>query len=822
MRAAIVLAIASCQSPSPDRDPIVPSPPTATTAPATPPSVPRLEPPHPDPVPPVDVSLATDGGVCDARLYTNLEVAILASTDSRPAEPVHRWDRTTPPAYRDLVDSVLALSPAERDRLARDGFVVPARLAYDDYTTAYFDVHRAQLPIFVTADSIFHAVFVTSDVAIADLERERLLPALVAAIGKLAAKLPDVASDYPADTAHDLGLYLAVAQRLLADGALPAHAEADPIVKLLSEASATTTIEMFGRRRVVDATQFAIRGHYVQGDDLERYFRAAMWLSRVELDLASRDSRSSSATIDPRETPREAVLALALADLADRSGALADLDVVDSAWTTLAGPRDSVSLEDLIALRASAGITTLTSPDVAARLRAAIGNRFRRRGHIDPMPDVANLPVVATPLGARFTADAAALARAQAAGATMSPAAAIGYMLGHDRAAVYLEPTVDRTILASARDELAHVPAAIDLYGTWLGAIRALARPTVGTRPSFIDTPAYADLRLDTAITAYGQLRHDNQLVAAAIEHGGGCEIPDGYVEPVPDVYDALARYAERAAPLFGTSDATRAYYTRASAILRTLAAIARDELSGRRLDDDEIHFLAEVVEQRVHWTFNYDGLYPSTTFDGWYVDLLAGASDARPQFAVDVGTHRTGRVPRVDYLGADSPRMGAFVVDSGGFPRVMVGPVARGFEAVRPLARRETDAAKLAGDAPWERSYTVAAPAEPDFTAGVHRAIAIAKPPHAAPEPAVEDRIWFEAKRPLGPVTIELRDHHFAKIGELAATIEHDDKIPFPPALAAKTESLVVVVGAFRGRVDIGINGFGRAAFGAARRDEP
>src|SRR6185503_18727276 len=112
-------------------------------------------------------------------------------------------------------------------------------------------------------------------------------------------------------------------------------------------------VELFGRARLIDFTQYKPRGHYTGSDELSRYFVAAMWASRLELNLVSRSSRSSAPgpEPDPRETPREAIDALALADLAAASGAATSLDTVEQAWTLLAGRREDVSVTQLAQLR---------------------------------------------------------------------------------------------------------------------------------------------------------------------------------------------------------------------------------------------------------------------------------------------------------------------------------------------------------------------------------------------------------------------------------------------------------------------------------------
>ena len=46
----------------------------------------------------------------------------------------------------------------------------------------------------------------------------------------------------------------------------------------------------------------------------------------------------------------------------------------------------------------------------------------------------------------------------------------------------------------------------------------------------------------------------------------------------------------------------------------------------------------------------------------------------------------------QVAYLGAEGPRLAVYVVDVGGAPRAMVGPVPKGYEAHSPIESRLDD----------------------------------------------------------------------------------------------------------------------------------
>src|SRR4029077_20876676 len=101
------------------------------------------------------------------------------------------------------------------------------------------------------------------------------------------------------------------------------------------------TVNLFGRARMIDFTAYTPVSHYAATDARKRYYRAAMWLSRLELNLVSRSSRSSQPGDTPhrRETPREEEDALALADLVERAGQSPALAKLDAAWALLAGRR---------------------------------------------------------------------------------------------------------------------------------------------------------------------------------------------------------------------------------------------------------------------------------------------------------------------------------------------------------------------------------------------------------------------------------------------------------------------------------------------------
>jgi hypothetical protein len=559
-----------------------------------------------------------------------------------------------------------------------------------------------------------------------------------------------------------------------------------------------------------------------------------MWLSRTELNLVSRDSRSSQPGYqpDPTETPREAVVALALADLVNRTSASSHVTAIDSAWSAFAGRREDVPVAELDKLRARAGIQKLTQPDAATRLRDAIGDGYRRTVNIHPMPNVPNLPVIATLIGPRITPDTIALGGLVDGRGPELQAAEVGFMLGQDRGLAYVKADPSLTArMKTAREALNRRPAATDLYTPWLDAIRALANRPAGAVPSFMDGAAFADLRLDSALAAYGQLRHNHVLMAAQVYDQGGCEIPDGYVEPALDTYRALAAYAARGRSVFAALDPRDrshgvAYFARLERLMNVLVALSREELANRPLSASARRFLSMIVEVREASAWDYNGSFPIATYDGWYLDLFpfqdAAFKDA--SFIADYATYNRNGDQGIHYLGAKGPRLGVFVVDAGGAPRLMVGPVARAYQYTGKLDHRLDDAgaAAIEGSAPWSASYTVAAAPEPalaleylrpskpdpgDSALGRHRA-RTQLPPNV---------IRLETATDLGDVTLDLLDHHFALLQSITVHASKGRTDTPAPVLARPIEAIRVHVGAFQDRIDVGLDGHLLRTLGAS-----
>ncbi len=737
------------------------------------------------------------------------EAAILgASATPRPKAPRARWNHKTAPARLDTIQRRFELDAAELRRLRETGVVVPARLEQPSYAYGYHEIFQSQLPVYITADSLFHAVFASHDAIVEQLETTSIAPALGDALARMHCALPAAAATYPADTVRDLDLYLTVARRLTTAsevasilGDASVDREAAALIDKITEATGAEMITLFGRPRLVDFTQYAPRGHYTGSAELTQYFLGAMWTSRLELNLVSRSSRSSAPgpDPDPSETPREAIDALALADLATRSGAAPQIATVETAWTLLAGRREDVSIDQLTALRAEAGITSLRDPQAFAALKRAVGERHQRTTRLHPMPEGSTvLPVIATLIGPRVVVDAQStmpLVNGAVPGRNTVRAADVVYRMGLDRGKHYLGNDLAQFPSLAGQLDVARtlelgLPLGDDLYSAWLAAIHALAVMPTGELPSFATTNVGADLRFNTIAAAFGQLKHNYVLLAGQSYSEFGCEIPDGYIEPAPAAYDALIAYATRGAALATRLDpearsGARAHFERVARTLRVIRAIVDDELANRPLTAVQKRWIGMVAELSVDKTQEITGYPP--VYSGWYFGLFPDAERDGMRGAGYIADYFTSVEDGIAYVGASAPRLGVFVVDTGGGPRAFVGPVARAYETHTPLTTRLTDeaaAALTSVDDPWAASYTIARPgAPPQLTLAYNAELR---------------QVVLRAAHGLGPATIKILDHHRVPLATRRVTIAAGETaIRF--RTSAEVGAVYLQVGAFR-----------------------
>lgn len=517
------------------------------------------------------------------------------------------WDPTSALYWYELsTNNALKLNPAELSVFRANGFVVSERLARLSFGAAYYDIFHADLPVFVTADSILHAWHRTYLGILEELEEVHLATLLEQMLTRMAAALPVAWEDYGSgplrESLLDADYFLTVARSLWASNqvpnSLPVSGQAELVSATLNDINQLQLkqVPLFGTMRYVDFSQFKVRGHYTGSERLTRYFRTMMWCGRLDLRIATYSPNKEDDT-------RQLGTALVLHHLLQSSGQYQNWAALEKVTRAFVGITDSMTFAQLGELLAAAEIrspadvpdlNTITNLQICLLTgelgaQAIMGDFF-----FSPLgPEEVKLPRSFTVTGQKFILDSwvfnqVAFDRvhwpcnegcAPECGTTnifgkvarrkpscVDTAFAV---LGNSQLAPVVRLRIENQNGVPFRDGLpyhhnllaakyvvdAQDPTAWtdNLYSAWLFALRALSEPTVGAEfPEAMRTRAWAMKTVTTQVASWTELRHDAILYAKpSYSPPVICSYPHGFVEPRPEFWRRmrlLARLAAQAA----------------------------------------------------------------------------------------------------------------------------------------------------------------------------------------------------------------------------------------------------------------------------------
>lgn len=632
-----------------------------------------VEPPSsPIPTDSVRIELARrhEAEVLDRAFERHFAAAVREQdTRARPAyRDSHGLDIRGAEFYRGFVDR-FALQDNELDVLHDRGFVVvdrtpePEEPALDPLTRPgagpvdlYYRVFERDLPVFISADSILHAWHRSYDAILERTEERRLSNTLSRALDAVHRGL-----DPSAPASKDARVYIGVARRLLdeIDGDDDTRAEIDAVVAAL-ETERPTAIELLGRERDIDASQFIVRGHYANSPRLQRYFRAMMWLGRVDLGLFD-------AAEDRVTNAREEIAARQIADAIEPALAKRAYEEIADYYRAHVGRPQALRPQDLRALCTADGASSCGEAD-ARTLHA----RYRDTG---PVPYAAGDDTTPVPASVRrgrlamrlfpqrFAYDAWVLSKTTApelvpnagpGARTMASPLDVAYALGSDRAREHLgqelhdplRPNLAPTLEAVRRTIAERPPTELDetAYNHWLEALAALAEPRLDPGlPAVLQTATWHDRRLESVLASWAELRHDTVLVVEQSMGLIGCQYPKGYVEPVPEVYAQIRESAAHVhaihRALGGKEDPVLDYLGWLQEQLRDLERLAKLELAGKPMSTQDLAFIATTVDRHA------EGYGGTRSYDGWYAAMYWGPGWVPPGAKID----RYGNLPHIE-----------------------------------------------------------------------------------------------------------------------------------------------------------------------------
>jgi len=147
-----------------------------------------------------------------------------------------------------------------------------------------------------------------------------------------------------------------------------------------------------------------------------------------------------------------------------------------------------------------------------------------------------------------------------------------------------------------------------NLYWAWLYALKPLLGDFAEGYPAFMQTDAWKDKELQTALASWTELRHDTILYAKQSYTPTMTAMPpqpqpvEGYVEPVPEFYSRTLTLTkmtrEGLIKLDALSDEEKTRLESLESILGRLIQISRDELEGKELSEDDYEFIRNFGRQ--------------------------------------------------------------------------------------------------------------------------------------------------------------------------------------------------------------------------------
>ncbi|MGQ4892936.1 MAG: DUF3160 domain-containing protein [Candidatus Njordarchaeia archaeon] len=141
-----------------------------------------------------------------------------------------------------------------------------------------------------------------------------------------------------------------------------------------------------------------------------------------------------------------------------------------------------------------------------------------------------------------------------------------------------------------------------NLYWSWLYIIKGTLKNNYENYPTFMQTDAWLDEKLNTALGSWTELRHDTILyVKQATVFLGVPQELMGYVEPMPEVYNRLAALCDatiRGLNQLGILENYTQYLSTFMDIINRLLDISMKELHNVPLNETDYTFISTFGEQ--------------------------------------------------------------------------------------------------------------------------------------------------------------------------------------------------------------------------------
>jgi hypothetical protein len=517
-------------------------------------------------------------------VYTIDNIVTSSFADFEPHEEIFIPNAplyTVNPGLSNVADyGLIGTLPADLiSKIENNGFAAATQIEYEQIHEILELNDDAGIPSFVSSDAVLHAFHVLYDLALREVE----VYSFWDLIGNLTASMLDSSfAQYLAapegrwkDAALRNMMFFTVALKLIDNSymippAFPLQIDIEVAnVLTLIEAHDTMTDEWF-QEYAEDFTQFVPRGHYTRSETLERYFLAMMWYGRVSLRLQPNlPELPNEKGMD--NTAQAILISLALMDeISTMPAGITGYDLWDAIYEPtvfFVGAADDLLPTEYLELVHSIYGSEITIPDLDddVLLGNFIDAALELReptilGHLIPEDSTLTQTMGLRFMGQRYIPDSYILGQLvyKNVGTMLNPRLMpmgldVMAALGSDRAWELLEPEKAYANYESQMNMLWDMVANItdaewtsNLYYLWLYSLLPLLSDPGEGYPFFMQSEAWVDKQLSTALGSWAELRHDTilytkQSYTVPTVIAPPPPPPKGYVEPVPQVYARLA-----------------------------------------------------------------------------------------------------------------------------------------------------------------------------------------------------------------------------------------------------------------------------------------
>ncbi len=601
------------------------------------------------------------------------------------------------------------LNETEMNLLAKNYFIVK-KSPYKQLFDIYNECTWHGTPVFVTTDAVLHTFHVLYDKLLAEIEIQKFNSMLRYMTDTLLANAKITSQTASNSAVQEAALknlaFLYVAKKLL-DGdtvTVPESVSAlvDSELVLIQNTKGYAFSPILGTFSKMDYSQFKVRGHYTQSDELKAYFKTMMWygwtIMTMEPDLFGE--------IAERHTLQALMLVQMIFNLESDEQPLLELwKNIYEPTVFFVGKTDDPNIHDYKTIADQVYGENFLSLDPDELADSASLTQFMAKAQELPEPKIPNW-IYGTFItykgfrfmGQRFIPDSYMLAHLidpYVRDRFFPMGLDIMSILGSERALTIADSVYNETSFTNYTETINQFKQeykalsaetwAQNLYWNWLYCLMPLFYEKGPGYPLFMQSPAWMDKELMTALASWAELRHDTILYAK--QSTSPCGItpgpPKGYVEPNPYLYARLASLTKFAREGLGSRNLFLDEFTEKFALFEDLLIflkrISIKELENTPLTDteyDDIYCFGKVMEKIVSEVKD-----PSNPWE----------SDA-DDMAVVADVHTDSNSDKCLEEGVGYPLEIYVIVNEGGDTRMTRGAIFSYYEFKQPISDRLTD----------------------------------------------------------------------------------------------------------------------------------